>query len=386
MVAELPYRPATIARGFMFDRYLERAVLPNGFEIRCPPGDPANEGRRQRIYAALQLINSLDPRRLRRIQRDISRIVVLGTGVSYYWPSAKTIVLDDSVVDRASPALLALTIVHEGVHSRLDYAGFVYFPRGVRRRMESMCKRAELSFAKKLSHRDYPGTSRLIYFIVHALKGGGSWGHGLNYRRCNMLSARGISDELVYAWVARHARMRRNAERVHGISVLLPGPPDNPGIICAKLIVALDLIERTDPRVLSQAKLRFSKILVADLAGEDAKYLGLSHTFLLDAEHVSSKPAWRVAMTLVHQLTHARLLALGIPYNKKFKARVESVCVNREEAFAALAGVSGEEFHAAALELDESFFSYRRRCKRQRMALIRNGLPPFLASHFFVFE
>ena len=164
---------------------------------------------------------------------------------------------------------------------------------------------------------------------------------------------------------------------VTGILVL-SGLPNNSQAIRDKLIAAFDLIERTDPHALHQAKLRFRRILVADLAGEDAKYLSLSHTCLVDAEHVSDKPAWRVAMSLVHQLSHARLIALGIPYNTRFKARVESVCVDREIAFAALAGVLEKEFLAAAVELEESFFSSRRRRKRQRTALVRNGLPRFL--------
>jgi hypothetical protein len=173
---------------------------------------------------------------------------------------------------------------------------------------------------------------------------------------------------------------------VKGISVL-PGSHDNSQAIRDKLIAAFDLIEKTDPRALRQATLRFRRILVADLAGEDAKYLSLSHTCLMDAEHVLAKPPWRVAMSLVHQVAHARLTALGVPYNSKFKARVESVCVNREVEFAALTGVSEKDFHAAAVELDESFFSFRCRRKRQRIALVRNGLPRFLVRFpWLVFE
>jgi hypothetical protein len=166
---------------------------------------------------------------------------------------------------------------------------------------------------------------------------------------------------------------------VKGFRTILPGLPDNAETIRDKLSAALDLIERIDVHALHQANLRFRGILVADLAGEDAKYLARSHTCLLDADHVSEKPAWRVAMSLVHQLTHARLIALGIPYNTRFKARVESVCVDREIEFAARAGVSELKFHTAVVELEESFFSSRRRRNRQQAAMIRNGLPRFLA-------
>jgi hypothetical protein len=208
----------------------------------------------------------------------------------------------------------------------------------------------------------------------------------LSFRRCHLFSARDIRDELVYARVARRARLNGSTDVVKSISILL-GLPNNSQAIRDKLIAAFDLIEKTDPRALRQAGLRFRRILVADLAGEDAKYLSLSQTCLVDAEHVSEKPAWRVAMSLVHQLTHARLIAMGIPYNTRFKARVESACVNREVDFAALAGVSEGEFHAAAVELDESFFSFRRRRKRQRTALVRNGLPRFLVRFpWLVFE
>jgi hypothetical protein len=174
MLAGLPSRPASIARRYMFDHYLEAAVLPNGFEIRCLPGELANVRRRQRVYAALELINSLDPLRLRRIQRDILYMAVIDGSRSYYWPNGKTIVLGSSDVDRSSPGMLASTIIHEGIHSRLHSGGFAYFPDAIRNRMESICVRAQLSFTKKLSHRDYPGMSRSIYYIVHRLRVG-SW-------------------------------------------------------------------------------------------------------------------------------------------------------------------------------------------------------------------
>lgn len=174
MVAGLPSRPASIARRYMFDHYLETAVLPNGFEIRSLPGEPRNEERRQRVYAALELIDSLDLRRLRRIQRDISYIAVIDGSRSYYWPTGKTIVLRSSDVDRASSGMLASTIIHEGIHSRLHRGGFSYFPDAVRNRVESICVRAQLSFTKKLPHRDYPGISRSIYYMVHRLRVG-SW-------------------------------------------------------------------------------------------------------------------------------------------------------------------------------------------------------------------
>ena len=174
MLAGLPSRPASIARRYMFDHYLEAAVLPNGFEIRCRPGEPANEKRREKLYAALELINSLDSRRLRRIQGDISYIVVSWTDHAYYSPISNAILLGSSDVDRASPGMLASTIVHEGIHARLHSGGFAYFPDAVRNRMESICVRAQLSFTKKLSHRDYPGIWRSIYYIVHRLRVG-SW-------------------------------------------------------------------------------------------------------------------------------------------------------------------------------------------------------------------
>jgi hypothetical protein len=161
----------------MFDHYLEPVVLPNGFEIRCLPTDPANEARRRRVNAALELINSLDPGRLGRLRRDISYLVVIGVAHAYYAQSSRAIVLSSADVDRASPGMLASTIVHEGTHSRLDNDGFAYFPDAVRRRIESICVRAQLAFMKKLPPRDYPGMSRSIYYLVHRLRVG-SWSIG----------------------------------------------------------------------------------------------------------------------------------------------------------------------------------------------------------------
>jgi hypothetical protein len=125
----------------------------------------------------LELINSLDPGRLGRLRRDISYLVVIGVAHAYYAQSSRAIVLSSADVDRASPGMLASTIVHEGTHSRLDNDGFAYFPDAVRRRIESICVRAQLAFMKKLPPRDYPGMSRSIYYLVHRLRVG-SWSIG----------------------------------------------------------------------------------------------------------------------------------------------------------------------------------------------------------------
>lgn len=59
-----------------------------------------------------------------------------------------------------------------------------------------------------------------------------------------------------------------------------------------------------------------------------------SNTCMLDIAAALVHPPVKLATTVVHEATHARLCLAGIPYTPTLKDRVEKICVAQELAFA----------------------------------------------------
>jgi hypothetical protein len=100
---------------------------------------------------------------------------------------------------------------------------------------------------------------------------------------------------------------------------------------------ALDLIERYDPATLASLRRHFAGILVF---GEErfrsahwnqSARLCVITSLYLESPNISPE---RIALTLVHENTHATLLALGIPYLDGRRACIEVICAMAELAFA----------------------------------------------------
>lgn len=107
----------------------------------------------RKVEAALRLIHDHDPRRLRRIQRDIDGIFLSFTtgDIGCFHQGIRIVALrvDYVASPSTSAAEVASTIVHEGTHARLFALGFDYAPAR-RARIEAICHRSEAAFARRL--------------------------------------------------------------------------------------------------------------------------------------------------------------------------------------------------------------------------------------------
>ncbi len=112
------------------------------------------------VVGALELIERLDPRRFARIERDMPKLLVRDAGNPQYWIDSEVCVLDSRTVERKSTAYLALVIVHEATHARLNHAGIMPWSR-VRSRLERRCFREEQSFTRRLQHAGWGGTDAM---------------------------------------------------------------------------------------------------------------------------------------------------------------------------------------------------------------------------------
>lgn len=103
----------------------------------------------QGIREAVQLVASVSPPHLTRLQKELSCILVgLGKGF-FFEPSLKACGVGEGYQEGRPVELLAAYLVHEATHASLWRRGFRYHPH-LRARIERACIRAEMRFARNL--------------------------------------------------------------------------------------------------------------------------------------------------------------------------------------------------------------------------------------------
>jgi hypothetical protein len=146
-------RPALIEK---IELWLSKSRVVDGLWIGCFQSDDP-ERALQRVEAALRLIERFAPLHDRRIKMSLSRIWVqlVPHGAGCYQHSLNACLLDARVVDSETTTVewIASAIVHEATHARLENWGIRY-DEAVRLRIERICTRRELDFARRLSGVD----------------------------------------------------------------------------------------------------------------------------------------------------------------------------------------------------------------------------------------
>jgi hypothetical protein len=132
---------------------LETFVL-RGIQVVVEPSRPdiATADVIARLDEALALIERHQPWRLRHLARDLDHIrVVRFPCRGAYFPEERVCVTELTFLNRRdiTAAPVASSIVHEGMHARVDRMGVSRHGRD-RAREERLCRRAELEFGLSL--------------------------------------------------------------------------------------------------------------------------------------------------------------------------------------------------------------------------------------------
>jgi hypothetical protein len=145
-------KPSLVER---MDLWLSKGHVVDGIWVGSFPSDA--EPAIQRIEAALRLIERSAPLHYRRVKTNLSRIWVqlVPHGAGCYLHSLNACLLDERVVASETTTVewIASAIVHEATHARLEKLGIRYH-EAVRQRIERICARRELDFARRLSGVD----------------------------------------------------------------------------------------------------------------------------------------------------------------------------------------------------------------------------------------
>lgn len=119
-----------------------------------------------------------------------------------------------------------------------------------------------------------------------------------------------------------------------GIRVRMAVSEEQVGLCRENLAAALALCKDLQPRVLRHLRAYVARIVVAEGRGPYAFFVPGSRSCYLSSELICSYPTPNVAVTLVHEATHARIHDRGILPLPGRVHRIERRCVKQEIAFA----------------------------------------------------
>ncbi|HVD60815.1 MAG TPA: hypothetical protein VNC11_08085 [Gemmatimonadaceae bacterium] len=114
--------------------------------------DIATDDVLERLDEALGLISQYQPWRLEHLRRDLKQILVARFPCrGAYFPAERTCITELTFLARRdiTAATVASSIVHEGIHARVDLMGVKRENRN-RAKEERLCRRAELEFGRAL--------------------------------------------------------------------------------------------------------------------------------------------------------------------------------------------------------------------------------------------
>lgn len=192
-------------------------------------------------------------------------------------------------------------------------------------------------------------------------------------------------------WLVRHAdreleRMQRHElahgprEQMHGITVVMfTADAERTRAMMDRVRAALDLVARYDMKSLTSMRAHFDHIQISSsVPVANAQYLHTQRLCTLSAEYLereSTEPA-RLAMTLVHELTHARhfsrekAVKLSLP-------QAEWLCIGAELAFIRKVPGTGHLERAARrrLERPPDFYGRRAQAERELEYIYEQKLP-----------
>jgi hypothetical protein len=100
---------------------------------------------------------------------------------------------------------------------------------------------------------------------------------------------------------------------------------------------ALELIKRHDALNYSRTTRSLDRIWVRLIPSAEAHYERSLNACVLDERYVLNEAMTleKIASTIVHEATHARLEGWGIVYVEDRRTRIEAICLRRELSFAA---------------------------------------------------
>lgn len=146
---------------------------------------------------------------------------------------------------------------------------------------------------------------------------------------------------------------------------------------------ALTLIAEVEPLRFRRLQSDVKRFLITDTTS--SRYLRLTRTCVLPVGRVLESSRERLALTIVHEATHARIARAGVLPTVDKQARIEQRCVKEEIRFLnvlKVAGYNGTDDWAAHLmrQLDIRWWTEDYRFRKANQELVDRGAPNWLVK------
>jgi len=138
----------------------------------------------------------------------------------------------------------------------------------------------------------------------------------------------------------------------------------------------LDLIGAYDPQRLHEIERDVRRFGIEKVGGDRYDHGFRAH--VLSKHWLSEINNTVVALNVVHEATHARIAARGVPYNQATAARIEALCVGQEIAFARR--LPGDQQWIVAIEqkLEKPWWNATNQRAKREERLRAVGVPGWL--------
>ncbi len=145
-----------------------------------------------------------------------------------------------------------------------------------------------------------------------------------------------------------------------------------------KLDAALSLIESSSPRRMVRMRRDLKRLFFLPTGGVAGVFLESVDACGIDAGWLLQASELAVAMTLVHEATHARICGCGIPCQGSTIPRIEALCVREEVSFAERFADSAAEVAEAHAAVARGWWGRGESEARRLQQLRQLGVPKWL--------
>jgi len=148
--------------------------------------------------------------------------------------------------------------------------------------------------------------------------------------------------------------------------------------VLSKVTDALRLIAERGSRFHTRIVRDVRRFVFADVSG--GRYIAGLQTCLIGVAYARRVPSIELAMTMVHESTHARLSKAGFRYVGECRERIERVCVAQEIAFAQRVPGSASAIDGVRGLLETKWWRPEERLEADISELKTRGIPKWLTE------
>lgn len=112
-------------------------------------------------------------------------------------------------------------------------------------------------------------------------------------------------------------------------------------LLAKRVMDAVALVNLVEPRRFSRMRRDVRYCLV--MSAKSSAYWVLTGTCLISEKRARESNEIRIALTLVHEATHARIARAGVHYSTRSRLRVERRCIREQISFVQRLGAAGYE-------------------------------------------